>query len=215
MSVTFCLGNVGVKRRSFLQPEPGAVCADNDDILLHFRLNGRLYCALGYIPFADFTVRDYVAYARSLKARRPLGDDEIRFILRSAGFRKPLYCRVGSLTRVEYRHLCLAAKLEIDTKTIRLNFDGLPYSARHRRQLLRLLRALDTRYDVRVAVTDTRFIPAFAETVRCGEDGTARVSGRVQLSRPARKGALLRRFRDKNIPLCGEQVQKILLITAN
>lgn len=212
MSVTFCLGNIGIKRRAFRTPETGAVSIDNDDVLLSFRLDEKLYCAIGSLPFSDFSVREYMAYVRSLRSPRPLGDGEIRYLLRAVGFRRGLYTRVGALSRVEYRHLCLAARMEIDTRVVRLNFDGLPFSRRHRRQLLYLLRTLDPRYETLVAVTDTRFIPHLARTVLYTEAGQKPVSGRKALSRPACKSALLRRFRG-NFPLGCDRVKKLLRLS--
>lgn len=130
MSVTFCLGNIGIKRRAFRTPETGAVSIDNDDVLLSFRLDGKLYCAIGSLPFSDFSVREYMGVRPgSLRSPRPLGDGEIRYLLRAVGFRRGLYTRVGALSRVEYRHLCLAARMEIDTRVVRLNFDGRPSPA--------------------------------------------------------------------------------------
>lgn len=210
--VTFCVGNVGLKRRAFLKAETGTVCADNDDVLLSFRLSGKLYCALGAIPFADLTVREYMAYTRALRDPKPLSTNEIRFLLRSAGFRRPLHTRLKRLSRVEYRHLNLAARLEIDTHTVRLNFDGLPYSAANRRRMLTLLKALDGRFDCRVAVTDTRFIPPFAATVRYDEHGITPARAELHRCRRARRSPFLRRFRSKNIPLCARTVKQIIAL---
>ncbi len=212
MGVTFCLGNIGVKRRSFKKTAEGEMCVDNDDVLLSFRLGGKLYCAVGSLPFADMSVREYMAYSRSLRLSKPLCDSEIRFLLRSVGFRRRLYTRVGALSRVEYRHLCLAAQMEIDVKTVKINFDGLPYSHRNRRQMLKLLKNLEPRYETLVAVTDTRFIPPFAQTVCYSEQGVTQISRRKQLSRPARKNRLIRKFRGV-LPLNGLKIKKLLVLT--
>lgn len=213
MSVTFCVGNISVKRRSFHAVEPGSVTVDNDDVLLCFTLGGKLYCAQGAIPYPNLTVREYVAYNCSLKYDHPLSDGEIRYLLRLCGCRVPLYKRVGTLSRVQFRFVQLAVKLELDTKKIRINFDGLDYSKRHYKEMSEMLGKLSPKYEVRVAVTDMRFIPAFAHTVRYEKEGLTEYTGEPKRSVNAPRRALLREMAKRNLPLDKHNVKRILQVT--
>lgn len=211
MCVTYCIGSVGAKRRAFAKTEAGNVTADNDDVLLCFTLGGKAYCAQGAIPFGELTVRDYVAYHRALRHDHPLSDREIRFLLRLAACRLPLYRRVRTLSRVQFRHLQLCARLEPETTSVRLNFDGLNFTLRHKRQLNALLTALSKRYRVAVAVTDSRFIPPLGYTVRIDETGNRPVRESCGRMRPAPR-SVLRALLKKNVPLYKRNVKKLYLL---
>lgn len=214
MSVTFCVGSVGAKRKAFLQKLDRTVTADNDDVLLCFRLQGKLYCAQGEIPFGNMTVREIVAYQCALRVDRPLSDGEIRYILRSGGLKVRLRKRLRTLSRVKFRHLQLITKLELDTTTVRLNFDGLDYTARNRRHLQKMLKTLSARYDVQVAVTDTRFIPPLAHVLRYdGDKVTSCAMPKVQ-TRPASRRRLLKEMQKRNLPLSRRNVKKIVYVRA-
>lgn len=212
MSVTFCVGNISVKRRAFHTAEAGCVTVDNDDVLLCFSLSGKLYCAQGAIPYANLTVREYVAYNCSLRYDHPLSDKEIRYLLRVCDCRLPLHKRVGRLSRVQFRHLQLVVRVELDSKKLRLNFDGLDYSRRHRRQLTDMLQSLSKRFDVAVAVTDLRFIPRLAHVVRYEKEGVAPYIGGVKSSYPAPRRLLLKEMAKRHLPLNRHNVKRILYV---
>lgn len=210
MSVTFCVGNIGIKRRSLFKVEPNSILADNDDVLLSFTLGGKLYCAQGSIPYSNLTVREFVAFNCALRYNRPLNDKEIKYMLNSCGLKVGLYKRMSTLSRVQYRHVCVAAKLEIDTKKIKLNFDGLNYTRRHSKQLNALMKNLNPRFEVLVSVTDMRFIPPFAHTRYFSKDGEGEYTGAIKTSAIASRRCMLKEMKVRNLPLNKTNVKRVI-----
>lgn len=215
MSVFYCVGNIGVKRKEFRVPRENAVCADNDDVLSYFSLSGKLYCLLGKLPFCDMLVRDYIAYQRALTRTKPLSDKEIRYLMRAVGCKVSPYKRIKRLSRVQFRHLQLAAKWSVDTKQVYVNLDGLHYSRKNGRQVRALVDALKENFEVYVALSDSRFVPKGSHIVDYSQDGVVKtLKAAAQTSKRTNKRTLNKYFKgNKNSDFDMNSVQNVVLIT--
>ncbi len=66
---TYCTGSARQKRDYFKETD-GTVVLDNVEVLFCVSENGRNYFAYGDVPFADFSVAEYLdTNARSIKTR--------------------------------------------------------------------------------------------------------------------------------------------------
>lgn len=172
--VTYCLGSAGAKRRDFRSKKGGGVVTlDNDDVLADFLLDGKQCFVIGELPFGDFCVSDYICYHRALKTKLPLRTKAIRNLLHRCGSKAGAYRRIARLDRLEYRKLQLAAKLEDDTHTVYVNFDGLPYSRKNKAKMDALLRSWQ-KFTVFAAVSDSRFVQKGCSQVEYFSDGAVR-----------------------------------------
>lgn len=202
--VTYCTGSITAKRRAF-RNESGeeTVNVDNDEVLATFTLNKKLYVVVGTVPFSNMTVQQFVASSRALRTNLPLKRSALKELLVKVGVRRRLGRRMGSLMPAEYRAVCLAAKLEITTKNIYVNYDGLEYSRRNRKVLSRFLKIWGKTYNVFAAVSDTRFIPKKAAVLRYTENGIEQ-KRKTERNKTVSTAALKRRLRragmDMNIP---------------
>ena len=68
MSVNYCVGNIGIKRRFFNEKKEGAIVADCDDSLGWFSLSGELYCIVAPPPFANMSVKSFIRYSARCSA---------------------------------------------------------------------------------------------------------------------------------------------------
>lgn len=176
--INYCMGNVGAMRRSFRAVSgDNVVSLDNDDVVADFLLDGKVYFVLGDIPCANMRVVEYLSYARALKSKLPLSSKESRRLLKQVGAHFGLNQKVGKLSRVDYRRLQLASKIDTATRCVYVNFSGIQYTARTKHLIKSLLRQWSKNLQVVVAFSDHRFIPAKANATVFLPDGTA--SGKV------------------------------------
>lgn len=215
MSVYYCVGNIGVKRKDFRSPRENSICADNDDVLSYFSLSGKLYCLLSSLPFSDMLVRDYIAYQRALQRCKPFSDKEIKYLMKAVGCKLGLYRRIGTLSRVQFRHVQLAAKWSIDTKTLYVNLDGLHYCRKNAVQVRKMLDSLKENFEVYVALSDSRFVPKGSHIIEYSQDGSAKVlKARAQLSKLTPKKTLCKYFKDgKTGDIDIKSVKNVVLIS--
>ena len=157
--ITCYLGNVRDKRRLFLTPREGAIVADNCDVLADFRLNGKVCFLLGDIPYGDMRVGEYLSYAQALRMRLPLSSKGAKELLYGAGLTCSPQSKMKSLSRVAFRAVMLAAKFDSSVHAVWLDFDGVPFSHRAKREAKRILTRLARRYsEVHAAFSDSRFL---------------------------------------------------------
>lgn len=157
--ITCYIGNVRDKRRLFLTPRAEAIVADNCDVVADFNLGGKVCFLLGAIPYGDMRVGEYLSYARALKTRLPLTATETKILLFSAGLDCSPQRKMSSLSRVAFRAVILAAKMDENVREVWLDFDGVPYSLRAKREVKKILKRLSFRYEhVHAAFSDYRFL---------------------------------------------------------
>lgn len=157
--ITCYIGNVRDKRRLFLTPRAEAIVADNCDVLADFRLGGKVCFLLGDIPYGDMRVGEYLSYARALQTRLPLSAAKVRELLCGAGLNVSPRRKMSSLSRIAFRAVVLAAKLDTGVREVWLDFDGVPYSLHAKHQARRILKRLSRRYEnVHAAFSDYRFL---------------------------------------------------------
>lgn len=159
--VIFLCGDPNEKRRLMRRDHPIAY-ADNDEVSVAVRIDGTDYYVVGTHPFGDFSVHQYLSYSYSLIGRKPLSKIAAKEMLLRVGLRIGLNVRMGALDMIRRRLVCLAPKLNEDTTSVALNFDGMMYSGFKRFCLKRRLGKLALRYNVTASVSDYRF---------SGEDG--------------------------------------------
>ena len=216
--VVYCTGNPGFKRRDFRKCRGGGVInLDNDEILAYFTLDGRGYCVTGNIPFGSFTATEYVVYTRALLGEVPFGVKAARKKLQEVGFKGGKNRKLSRLSPIQYRAASLAAKAEPETRTVYINFDGLPYTYKNRRQIKRFINHAAKRFMLFVAVSDTRFIPKNSTVSVYENDGTVleRADGTaVQNNRTRQiyKHVLSRHLQKKGWKMDLQNAQKIIML---
>ncbi|MDE7395394.1 MAG: hypothetical protein K2M95_04680 [Clostridiales bacterium] len=157
--ITCYIGNVRDKRRLFLTPRAEAIVADNCDVLADFRLGGKVCFLLGDIPYGDMRIGEYLSYARALQTRLPLSAAKAKELLHGAGVRISPRRKMASLSRIAFRAVILAAKIDTAVREVWLDFDGVPYSLHAKREARRILKRLSRRYEnVHAAFSDYRFL---------------------------------------------------------
>lgn len=166
--VTYCTGSARQKREYF--KDMGFCVLDNVEVLFSVSEDGRNYFAFGDVPFADFTVGEYLNYSRALKSK--VGDETIR------AFGLDKNKRLKALCTVKQRAVMLLEQTagEVD-KPVVINLDGTKYTRRNLRALNALLKYVTTAY---VCVTDERFLKRAR-----GEYRTVRFGKYVKSARPA------------------------------
>ena len=202
--VTYCTGNIAAKRRDFRSKQSeDTISVDNDEVLATFTLNKKLYVVVGTTPFSNTRLGQFIAYSRALKSRLPLRLETIKSMLKCAGVRKSICAKMGSLDSIDYRAARLVSQIDITTKTIYVNFDGLEYTHKNAKKVNRYLRVWGKSYDVFVAVSDSRFIPQKAAVINYTKTGTEekRLKTRNRtVSTATLKRRLKRAGMDMNIP---------------
>ncbi len=156
-NIIYLLGDSAEKRR-VLRSAQNVARAHNDEVTDVCRIRGRDYYVVGTHPFADFTVLQYVRYERALIDAPRLSDEAIRQILRACGTKARLHARMGKLSFVDRRLVTLAARVTLQTVTVAINLDGVPFSRALRTRLHRAAAKLSRKYEVWISVTDSRFI---------------------------------------------------------
>ena len=166
--VTYCIGSARQKRAYFKDME--YVVLDNVEVLFSVRENGRNYFAFGDVPFADFTVGEYLNYSRALESK--VSDDVI------AAFGLDKNKKLGRLCAVKMRTVLLLEQTAGEPdKPVVINLDGTKCSRRNVRALRFLLQRITSAY---VCVTDERFLKKAR-----GEYRTLRFGKSVNAKRPA------------------------------
>ncbi len=199
--VTYCVGDIVAKRRAFRKKCDGdTVSLDNDDVIADVKANDETCFLIGELPFADFSIADYVRYARANLTQLALGKVAIKNLLRLAGYKGSMFRCIKRLSRVDYRKIQLASKVTDKTRIVYVNFDGLPYTKFYKRRLRALLKTWK-KFDVYVSVSDVRFLPKKCARKQYFADGTvlnSETSRAVKISgaKMLKKLSLL----DKNVP---------------
>ncbi len=160
--VTYCLGSARQKREYFSKMD-GAVVLDNVEVLFCASENGRNYFAYGDVPFAAFTVAEYLKSRRALCKTAPPAGLLGRLRLRESK-------RLGKLAPAEMRCVTFVEKTCGNAdKPVVINLDGAKYTRRNAAALRRLIALCK---DVYVCVTDVRFVRrlgAHAQTLAFGK----------------------------------------------
>ncbi len=168
--VFYCVGDCRIKRAAFLSASKlrGEIYLDNDEVGgLVSDKNGETVVVKSDepLPFADFTVGEFVAYSRALTSEKPMTDSDVAELARSLSLRVPLRKKMGELTVVQRRSVMLLAKHMKNLRSVFINMDGSDYSPRVKFDLTRLLRSLSDRINLFVSVSDLRFIPTNAHVI--------------------------------------------------
>lgn len=150
--VTFCLGSARQKR-AYTKTIKGGVLLDNIEVLFCASENGRNYFAYSPLPFASFTVYDYLSYRRALCGDK-ITESDIK------GFGINPNKKIGRLTAAARRTVQYLEKTGGATDNpVIINLDGIRYGRRCFTALKRLISMLTG--DVYVYVTDRRFADRF------------------------------------------------------
>ena len=150
--VTFCTGSAR-KKRAYFEEASGVTVLDNVEVLFCSSENGMNYFAFGEVPFASFTVDDYLKYRRALNVGEISANIDV-FLRRQklSGLKK-----LKRISPVQMRIVNFLEKTAgVTDKAVVINLDGTKYSRRLNKQLKRFIAALNV--DVFVCVTDNRFI---------------------------------------------------------
>ena len=166
--ITYCIGSARQKRTYF--KDMGFYLLDNVEVLFSVSENGRNYFAFGKVPFADFTVGEYLNYSRALESKVP--DD----VIKAFGLDKNK--KLGRLCEVKLRTVFLLEQTAGDVdKPVVINLDGARASRKNVCALKALLKHVTKAY---VCVTDERFLKKAR-----GEYRTLRFGKSVGAHRPA------------------------------
>lgn len=219
MSVTFLLGSPIVKRKYLRANAKNAVYADNDDVLGFFDVEGELYCMPAPLPFADLKIGEFVRYKRAFTETnsRPLTNSEMKSIMKLFRFDIPPKAKVGSLSKIDYRHLLLVAGFKTGIKEVALNLDGLPFRRSFRRKLFKLIGRLSKTFDITVSVGDSRYLLPKAKKLTLKENGEIEENSPARYkSRIVSKKKVAVFFSDKTLPpnLSFASLPKPVLITS-
>lgn len=146
--VIFCTGSAR-RKREYFKKRDNVLLLDNIEVLFCASENGRNYFAYGKVPFANFTVIDYLRYRCALCGKTPTENDVKAFGLSPKS-------RIGRLAFAERRCVTLIEKSEMTNgKDVVVNLDGAKYSKKNGAALNRLLSNCSG--DVYVCITDNRF----------------------------------------------------------
>lgn len=150
--VTFCTGSARQKR-AYFEEASGVVVLDNVEVLFCASENGRNYFAFGDVPFASFTVDDYLKYRRALNVGEVSANIDV-FLRRQriSGVKRLRYISPVQMRIVSF----LEKTAGVTEKSVVINLDGTKYSRALNKQLKRFIAALPV--DVFVCVTDEKFI---------------------------------------------------------
>ncbi len=125
------------------------VFLDNTEVLFCASEDGRNYFAYGDLPFSDFTVAEYLEYARALK-----GEKVTRQIIETFGIDPDV--RVKRLCPAQYRCVQFLEKTRgLRQKALAVNLDGSKYTRKNAAFLDALIKLAD---DVYICVTDKRYM---------------------------------------------------------
>ena len=145
--LTYCIGSARQKRTYFMN-DKDAVFLDNAEVLFCASEDGKNYFAYGSLPFSDFTVSEYLEYARALKSEKVT-----REIIETFGIDPET--RLKRLCPAQYRCVqFLEATRGVRQKKLVVNLDGARYSKKNAKALDALIALAD---EVYVCVTDKRF----------------------------------------------------------
>ncbi len=157
--ITYCTGNVLIKRKHFRRENNSSVLSlDNDEVLTTFAKGKKMYYVMGSTPFGNMTVVEYINYQRSLTSKDRVGFYVVYESLKRLGIKIKPHTKMCSLNEIKYRAVCFLSRVNITTDTVYLNFDNVAFSKRKSKQLSKILKVLKNNYMVYVAISDTRFI---------------------------------------------------------
>jgi len=111
------------------------------------------------IPFGTFTILEYVRYSRALVDERQLSRHGAHERIKCVGLKRKLGTKLKKLSPIEYRALCLAVRLDDNTHSVYVNFEGLKYCKKHRVSLKHFLELWGEKHKVYAMVSDARFVP--------------------------------------------------------
>lgn len=144
--ITYCIGSARQKREYFRDGD--YVVLDNIEVLFCASENGRNYFAFGDIPFADFTVGEYLNYTRALESKVPGG------VIRDFGLNENK--KLKKLCAAQLRAVMFLERTAGKTdKPVVINLDGTRCNAKNAKALGVLLSHIS---DAHVCVTDKRFL---------------------------------------------------------
>lgn len=198
--VTYCVGNPNVKRKAFHRESDNVlVSIDNDEVIASFEAKKRRYYVVGDVPFADLTVSEYILYQRSLVSKIVLSPANIVVLLKKYGVKAKLNTPLSKLSRCDYRVITFIARVRETTETVYINFDSLEYNRKNRHNVGVFIKQLGKKYNVYVAVTDSRFIPRTASVLHYATDCvtttnkffSSRVEAKNIADRTVRQGGLM------------------------
>lgn len=166
--VTYCIGSARQKRAYFAESGDNVVL-DNVEVLFCASENGRNCFAIGDVPFATFTVAEYLNYRRALcREKAPIS------MLERFGISENT--RLGRLTPVEMRCVAFLEKTAGRTESpVVVNLDGARYTRREAELLNNLLKTVSVAY---VCVTDRRFVKKRPPDAKVLTFGNGRTGGR-------------------------------------
>ena len=145
---TFCTGSARQKRTYFMN-DKDAVFLDNAEVLFCASEDGKNYFAYGDLPFADFTVAEYLEYARALK-----GEKVTRETVETFGIDPEM--RIKKLCQAQYRCVQFLEKTRgIRVQKLVVNLDGAKFSKKNKAALDALISLADEAF---VCITDDRFM---------------------------------------------------------
>lgn len=146
--VTYCIGSARQKR-AYFQKDKDAVVLDNVEVVFCASENGRNYFAYADVPFAAFTVKEYLAYRRALCPKVDCAPVLKRL-------RIPEHARLDKLSPAQMRSVMYVEKTGggICGKLV-VNLDGTKCTRKNVKALRRLLFDCPDAY---VCITDARFM---------------------------------------------------------
>lgn len=168
--VFYCVGDCVIKRAAFLSASRlrGEIYLDNDEFSgVVSNKKGDTFAVENSepLPFADFTVGEFVAYSRALTSEKPMTDADVAELARSLSLRVPIRKKMGDLSVIQRRSVMLLAKHVKNLRSVFINMDGSDYSPRVKFDLTRFLRSLSDGLNLFVSVSDFRFIPSNAHII--------------------------------------------------
>jgi len=214
-NVVYCIGNIEAKRKDFRAKgcRPNSLFVDNDEVALDFVVDNNSYFVTTKLPFAKFSVYQYIVYQTSLTGRSRLKSKQVKQMLKSVGAKFSISDKVGSLSKIEYRQLVLAYKMSFNTLRVYLNCDGIEYNKKNSRQLYQLLNAISSMCRVFVSVSDTRFTDELAELRLYNSDGQQLiVPATYQRARTVDIRFVKGVIKNKNIPINIKDIKSVVRI---
>lgn len=157
--VTYCTGNVLLKRKHFRRENTYSILSlDNDEVITTFAKGNKMYYITGSTPFGNMTVIEYINYQRSLINEEKVSFVVVKKVLAKLGVRIKATTKMDRLKEIGYRVVCFIARVCMTTEIIYINFDNVAYSKSNHRLIRKMLNFLSKTYMVYVAISDTRFI---------------------------------------------------------
>ncbi len=168
--VVYCVGDVAAKRADFRKKQSGKLSIDNDEVLGTIKKDGKVYFAVGTVPFSNMRVYEYVAYCKALTSSA-VSRNETKYYRQLFKLPIPLKSKMKKLSVPQYRMAQLLGSFSPSVTDIYVNMDGVEYSVRHEAEIKRLVAGIGKHYRVFVSVSDYRFIPEKSRVKRYDGNG--------------------------------------------